>query len=79
MNERGVGGRRRRIRMTETQLQSARVRFEAGTVARLVVLQAEVELADEKARRIQQRAQVDTVDAGAAQLVVVAAVAAARA
>ncbi|MEO7133713.1 MAG: efflux RND transporter permease subunit [Vicinamibacterales bacterium] len=60
MNERGVGVADEQIRMTETQLQLARVRFESGTVARLDVLQAEVELANAKARRIQQRAQVDT-------------------
>jgi outer membrane protein len=60
MNERGVAVADEQIRMTETQLQLARVRFEAGTVARLDVLQAEVELANAKARRIQQRAQVDT-------------------
>ena len=60
MNERGVAVADEQIRMTETQLQLARVRFESGTVARLDVLQAEVELANAKARRIQQRAQVDT-------------------
>ena len=60
MNERGVAVAEEQIRMTETQLQLARVRFESGTVARLDVLQAEVELANAKARRIQQRAQVDT-------------------
>ncbi len=60
MNERGVAVADEQIRMTETQLQLARVRFESGTVARLDVLQAEVELANAKARRIQQRALVDT-------------------
>ncbi len=60
MNERGVAVAEEQIRMTETQLQLARVRFESGTVARLDVLQAEVELANAKARRIQQRALVDT-------------------
>jgi outer membrane protein TolC len=60
MNERGVAVAEQQIRMTEKQLELARVRFEAGTVARLDVLQAEVELANAKARRIQQKAQVDT-------------------
>ncbi len=60
MNERGVAVAEEQIRMTETQLNLARVRFESGTVARLDVLQAEVELANARARRIQQRALVDT-------------------
>ncbi len=60
MNERGVAVADEQIRLTEKQLELARARFEAGTVARLDVLQAEVELANAKARRIQARAQVDT-------------------
>lgn len=60
MNERGVAVADEQIRLTERQLALARVRFEAGTVARLDVLQAEVELANAKARRIQAKAQVDT-------------------
>jgi len=60
MNERGVAVADEQIRLTEKQLELARVRFEAGTVARLDVLQAEVELANAKARRIQAKAQVDT-------------------
>jgi outer membrane protein len=60
MNERGVAVADEQIRMTEKQLELARARFEAGTVARLDVLQAEVELANARARRIQARAQVDT-------------------
>ena len=60
MNERGVAVAEEQIRITEKQLELARVRFESGTVARLDVLQAEVELANAKARRIQQKAQVDT-------------------
>jgi outer membrane protein len=59
MNERGVAVADEQIRLTEKQLELARARFEAGTVARLDVLQAEVELANAKARRIQARAQVD--------------------
>ena len=60
MNQRGVAVADEQIRMTEKQLELAKVRFESGTVARLDVLQAEVELANAKARRIQARAQVET-------------------
>ena len=60
MNKRGVEVADQQIRLSETQLSLAKARFEAGTVARLDVLQAEVELANAKARRIQARAQVDT-------------------
>src|SRR5688572_17357923 len=60
MNERGVAVADEQIRISEKQLELAKVRFEAGTVARLDVLQAEVELANARARRIQARAQVDT-------------------
>jgi outer membrane protein TolC len=60
MNRRGVEVADQQIKLSETQLSLAKARFEAGTVARLDVLQAEVELANAKARRIQARAQVDT-------------------
>jgi HAE1 family hydrophobic/amphiphilic exporter-1 len=60
MNKRGVAVAEEQIRMSEKQLELAKVRFESGTVARLDVLQAEVELANAKARRIQAKAQVDT-------------------
>ncbi len=60
MNERGVAVADEQVRLTERQLELAKARFEGGTVARLDVLQAEVELANAKARRIQSRAQVDT-------------------
>ncbi len=60
MNEQGVAVADEQIRLNQKQLELARARFEAGTVARLDVLQAEVELANSKARRIQARAQVDT-------------------
>ncbi|MEO7156607.1 MAG: efflux RND transporter permease subunit, partial [Vicinamibacterales bacterium] len=60
MNERGVGVADEQIRLTQRQLELAKARFESGTVARLDVLQAEVELANAKARRIQAKAQVDT-------------------
>ena len=60
MNEHGVAVADEQILLTEKQLALAKVRFESGTVARLDVLQAEVELANAKARRIQAKAQVDT-------------------
>ena len=59
MNERGVAVAEEQIRLNQKQLELAKARFEAGTVARLDVLQAQVELANAKARRIQTRAQVD--------------------
>lgn len=59
MNQRGVLVAEEQIRMSEKQLELARARFESGTVARLDVLQAQVELANAKARRIQVKAQVD--------------------
>jgi outer membrane protein len=51
MNERGVSVADEQIRLNTKQLELARARFDAGTVARLDVLQAEVELANSKARR----------------------------
>jgi outer membrane protein len=60
MNQRGVSVAEEQIQLNEKQLELAKARFEAGTVARLDVLQAEVELANSKARRIQAQAQVDT-------------------
>jgi outer membrane protein len=60
MNERGVAVAEEQIAFSIKQLELAKARFEAGTVARLDVLQAEVELANARARRVQQKAQVDT-------------------
>jgi hydrophobe/amphiphile efflux-1 (HAE1) family protein len=60
MNEQGVRVADEQIALATRQLELAKARFEAGTVARLDVLQAEVELANAKARRIQARAAVDT-------------------
>ncbi len=60
MNQRGVQVAEEQIRLQERQLEVARARFEGGTVARLDVLQAEVELANARARRIQARAQLDS-------------------
>jgi hydrophobe/amphiphile efflux-1 (HAE1) family protein len=59
MNERGVAVADEQVRLGERQLELAKARFESGTVARLDVLQAEVELANAKARRIQAKALVD--------------------
>ena len=60
MNEQGVRVADEQVALTTRQLELAKARFEAGTVARLDVLQAEVELANARARRIQARAAVDT-------------------
>jgi hydrophobe/amphiphile efflux-1 (HAE1) family protein len=59
LKQQGLGVAEEQIRLAETQLALAKARFEAGTVARLDVLQAEVELANARARRIQVRAEVD--------------------
>ena len=59
MNKRGVAVAEEQILLSQKQLDLAKARFEAGTVARLDVLQAEVELANAKARKIQAQAQVD--------------------
>jgi HAE1 family hydrophobic/amphiphilic exporter-1 len=60
MQEQGVRVAEEQIQLAERQLELARARFEAGSVARLDVLQAEVELANARARRIQAKAAVDT-------------------
>ncbi len=60
MNEEGVRVAEEQIALATRQLELAKARFAAGSVARLDVLQAEVELANSKARRIQARASVDT-------------------
>jgi multidrug efflux pump subunit AcrB/outer membrane protein TolC len=59
LQQQGVGVAEEQIRLAETQLGLANARYEAGTVARLDVLQAQVELANAKARRIRMRAEVD--------------------
>ena len=59
LKQQGMGVADEQIRLAETQLGLARVRYEAGTVARLDVLQAEVQLANARARRIQMKADVD--------------------
>ncbi|MDH4065141.1 MAG: efflux RND transporter permease subunit, partial [Acidobacteriota bacterium] len=59
LKQQGVGVAEEQIRLTETQLGLAKARYDAGTVARLDVLQAEVQLANARARRIQMRAEVD--------------------
>ncbi len=60
MNEQGVRVADEQIGLATRQLALAKSRFEAGSVARLDVLQAEVELANARARRIQAKAAVDT-------------------
>jgi outer membrane protein TolC len=60
MNEQGVRVAEEQIALASKQLELAKARFTAGTVARLDVLQAEVELANARARRIQVKAGVDT-------------------
>jgi outer membrane protein TolC len=60
MNEQGVRVANEQIELATKQLSLAKARFDAGSVARLDVLQAEVELANSKARRIQAKAAVDT-------------------
>ncbi len=47
------------IQLASRQLELARVRFEAGSVARLDTLRAEVDLANARARRIQVQANLD--------------------
>ncbi|MDP2319140.1 MAG: efflux RND transporter permease subunit [Acidobacteriota bacterium] len=59
MHERGVAVADEQVQLGMKQLELAKARFESGTVARLDVLQAEVELANAKARRIQAKALVD--------------------
>ena len=59
MNERGVAVADQQVQLGIKQLELAKARFEAGTVARLDVLQAEVELANARARRIQAKALAD--------------------
>lgn len=59
LKRQGHGVADEQIRLAEIQLGLAKARFDAGTVARLDVLQAEVQLANSKARRIQAQAQVD--------------------
>jgi HAE1 family hydrophobic/amphiphilic exporter-1 len=59
LKQQGVGVTDEQIRLSETQLALAKARYDAGTVARLDVLQAEVQLANARARRIQMTAEVD--------------------
>ncbi|MGE3189180.1 MAG: efflux RND transporter permease subunit [Vicinamibacterales bacterium] len=60
MSAGGVDVAEEQVSLSTRRLELARARFEAGTVARLDVLQAEVELANARARRIQAQAAVDT-------------------
>ncbi len=58
-NEQSVRVADEGITLAERQRELAQVRFEAGSVARLDVLRAEVDLANARARRIQYKAAVD--------------------
>jgi hydrophobic/amphiphilic exporter-1 (mainly G- bacteria), HAE1 family len=60
MHEHGLRVADEQVAIAVRHRELARTRFDAGTVARLDVLQAEVELANARARRIQARAAVDT-------------------
>lgn len=60
MQQQGVRVAEEQIALAQKQLELAQARFEAGSVARLDVLQAEVELANARARRIQAVAAVET-------------------
>jgi hydrophobe/amphiphile efflux-1 (HAE1) family protein len=60
MHEQGLRVAEEQIALATRQLELAKARFDAGSVARLDVLQAEVELANSRARRIQSRASLDT-------------------
>jgi outer membrane protein TolC len=60
MNEQGVRVADEQVALSTRQLELAKARFDAGSVARLDVLQAEVELANARARRIRAQAAVDT-------------------
>jgi hydrophobic/amphiphilic exporter-1 (mainly G- bacteria), HAE1 family len=60
MSDQAVRVAEEQIVLATKQLSLAKSRFDAGSVARLDVLQAEVELANSKARRIQAKASVDT-------------------
>ena len=59
MNEQSVKVADEGVALATRQLELARVRFEAGSVARLDVLRAEVDLANARARRIQYQSAVD--------------------
>ena len=59
MNEQSVKVADEGVALATRQLELARVRFDAGTVARLDVLRAEVDLANARARRIQYQAALD--------------------
>ncbi len=59
MNEQSMRVADEGIALAARQLELARVRFDAGSVARLDVLRAEVDLANARARRIQYKAAVD--------------------
>jgi outer membrane protein TolC len=59
MNEQSVKVADEGVQLATRQLELARARFEAGSVARFDVLRAEVDLANARARRIQYQAALD--------------------
>ena len=59
LNEQGIKVNQEGVTIAERHLDLAKVRFEAGSAARLDVLRAEVELANAKARLIRARSSSD--------------------
>ena len=59
MNDQGIRVNDEGVRIAERHLELARIRFEGGTVARLDVLRAEVELANARAKLIRARSAAD--------------------
>ncbi|HSL20875.1 MAG TPA: efflux RND transporter permease subunit [Vicinamibacterales bacterium] len=59
LQRQGISVAEEGVRRAENHLSLARTRYEAGTVARLDVLRAEVELANQRARLIRARSAAD--------------------
>jgi hydrophobe/amphiphile efflux-1 (HAE1) family protein len=59
LQQRGIEVAEEGVRRADNHLSLAKTRFDAGTVARLDVLRAEVELANSRARLIRARSQSD--------------------
>jgi HAE1 family hydrophobic/amphiphilic exporter-1 len=59
LQQRGIAVAQEGVERAENHLSLARTRFDAGTVARLDVLRAEVELANQRARLIRARSAAD--------------------
>jgi multidrug efflux pump subunit AcrB/outer membrane protein TolC len=60
MADQGVRTTEEGVRIAERHLELSRIRFEAGTAARLDVLRADVELANARARLIRARTSAET-------------------